>query len=115
MSCTTEVLNTSSPCTIKTFVRELHIECIDATLTFHQTIEGDVNCVVWDAAIALAKYLEEIYKKENNFLKGLNVIELGSGVGCVGLTAACLGFVTAYCVNLIFYYNFSTSCLLFTF
>lgn len=76
-----------------TFIREFEVECLDVTLVLHQRIEGDVSCVVWDASIVLAKYLEEIYKKQNNFLRGLSIIELGSGVGCVGLTAACLGFV----------------------
>lgn len=81
-----------STCMFKSFVREFHIECINISLVLHQTIEGDVNCVVWDASIVLAKYLEETCKKQTKFLKGLNVVELGSGVGCVGLTAACLGF-----------------------
>lgn len=76
-----------------TFIREFEIDVVNATLSLHQTIEGDVNCVVWDAAIVLSKYLEELYKKQNTYFKGLNVVELGAGVGCVGLTAACLGYV----------------------
>ncbi|XP_019874696.1 protein N-lysine methyltransferase METTL21D isoform X2 [Aethina tumida] len=73
------------------FIREFYIDLLDKTLSFHQKIEGDVSCVVWDASIVLAKYMEERCKKNINFLKNKRVLELGAGLGCVGLTAACLG------------------------
>lgn len=77
----------------KTFIRTLYIDEVDKELHLHQYIEGNVNCVVWDAAIVLSKYLEELYKKDKTAFREKNFLELGSGLGCVGLTAACLGYV----------------------
>ncbi|CAG9837341.1 unnamed protein product [Diabrotica balteata] len=78
--------------TENTFIRELDLDLQKETvLKLHQKIEGDVSCVVWDAAIILAKYLEKLYQSNHDFFKKLKIIELGAGVGCVGLTAACLG------------------------
>lgn len=77
--------------TTEYFVRDFDIDVLDTTLQLSQKIQGDVGCVVWDAAIVLAKYLEKLFEKNVETFKNLNVIELGSGVGCVGLTAACLG------------------------
>ncbi|XP_065157485.1 protein N-lysine methyltransferase METTL21D-like [Atheta coriaria] len=82
------------PCDSDYFVRELEINSSDTqlhTLKLHQKSVGDVNCIVWDASIVLAKYLEVYNLKHPNFLVDVKVIELGSGVGCVGLTAALLG------------------------
>ncbi|XP_023017560.2 protein N-lysine methyltransferase METTL21D [Leptinotarsa decemlineata] len=73
------------------YIRELEIESISKVLRFYQKLEGDVSCVVWDAAIVLAKYLETLCQINTKFLVNKNVIELGAGVGCVGITAACLG------------------------
>nr|CAI5829632.1 unnamed protein product [Callosobruchus analis] len=75
------------------FFRELEIEHVDKTTTlrFRQKLEGDVNCVVWDGAIVLAKFLEKQCLENHGFLENRSVIELGSGVGCVGIVAACLG------------------------
>lgn len=75
----------------KYFIREFQIDVVDKTLHLHQQMEGDVGCVVWDASIVLAKYLEELYKKDSQYFRNLYVVELGSGVGCVGLAAATLG------------------------
>lgn len=77
------------------FVMEFDIEITSDTLKLHQKFEGDVGCVVWDAAIVLAKYLEVLYK-DRNCLKGSNVVEIGSEIGCVGITAACLGLVVCF-------------------
>lgn len=56
---------------------------------------GDVGCVVWDAAIVLAKYLETKHfydsSKGVNAWAGRRVLELGAGTGAVGLMAATLG------------------------
>lgn len=73
------------------FIRRFELEVVDVTLELHQKFTGSVGCVVWDAAILLAKYLEKLYEKNHIKFKNLNVIELGSGIGCVGMTAACLG------------------------
>lgn len=75
------------------FSREIDIEVCLKTLKIYQKLEGDVNCVVWDASLVLAKYLETMSQNKSDFLSGMKVIELGSGLGVVGLTAATLGLV----------------------
>lgn len=40
------------------FTREVELESVGRSLLLSQEVEGDVGCVVWDAAIVLAKYLE---------------------------------------------------------
>ncbi|XP_028294471.1 protein N-lysine methyltransferase METTL21D [Gouania willdenowi] len=76
------------------FVRE--IERNDGPpLRIKQCYMGDVGCVVWDAAIVLAKYLEteQFYEPSSavNEWSGRTVVELGAGTGAVGLMAATLG------------------------
>ncbi|XP_045767182.1 protein N-lysine methyltransferase METTL21D-like isoform X1 [Maniola jurtina] len=73
------------------FPREIDIEVCLKTLKIFQKLEGDVNCVVWDASLVLAKYLETMCQSKPDFLSGVRVLELGSGLGVVGLTAATLG------------------------
>lgn len=73
------------------FVREFEVECIKKTLNLFQSEVGDESCVVWDAAIVLSKYLEELELRNKGWLKNKKVVELGAGLGCVGLVAACLG------------------------
>ncbi|XP_057327356.1 protein N-lysine methyltransferase METTL21D-like [Microplitis mediator] len=81
------------------FTRNFELESKDNKLTLYQQEIGDVNCVVWDAAIVLAKYLDYItFSNLNNkntttsqWLAGKKILELGAGIGCVGMTAACLG------------------------
>lgn len=73
------------------FVREF--ECCSSTLQIHQAEIGDVGCVVWDAAMVLAKYLELGHKRQSLDIHGKKIIELGAGTGIVGLCAAVLGFV----------------------
>ncbi|XP_054894240.1 protein-lysine methyltransferase METTL21D [Poeciliopsis prolifica] len=78
----------------KYFVRE--IEKNDGSvLRMKQCYIGDVGCVVWDAAIVLAKYLETktFYDPSIgvNVWCGRRVVELGAGTGAVGLMAATLG------------------------
>lgn len=80
----------------KYFVRE--IERNDGrALKVKQCYMGDVGCVVWDAAIVLAKYLEtkQFYDPSEgvNVWAGSSVVELGAGTGVVGLMAATLGYV----------------------
>lgn len=76
------------------FLRE--IEKNDGSvLKLKQCYMGDVGCVVWDAAIVLAKYLEtkQFYDPSTgvNHWAGKRVLELGAGTGVVGLMAATLG------------------------
>ncbi|KAG6441385.1 hypothetical protein O3G_MSEX001752 [Manduca sexta] len=73
------------------FPREIDIEVCLKTLKIYQKIEGDVNCVVWDASLVLAKYLETMCHQKSDFLSGIKVLELGAGLGVVGLAAATLG------------------------
>lgn len=72
------------------FIRELELESCKETLSLYQEKIGDVNCVVWDAAIVLAKFIDHSCR-DDNWLLGKNVLELGAGLGCVGMTAACFG------------------------
>ncbi|XP_051161370.1 protein N-lysine methyltransferase METTL21D-like [Leptopilina boulardi] len=72
------------------FIRELELETCKKTLSLCQEKIGDVNCVVWDAAIVLAKFID-FTCRDKNWLLGKNVLELGAGLGCVGMTAACFG------------------------
>lgn len=66
-----------------------------SSLKLKQCYIGDVGCVVWDAAIVLAKYLETKHfydsSKGVNAWAGRRVLELGAGTGAVGLMAATLG------------------------
>ncbi|XP_029350401.1 protein N-lysine methyltransferase METTL21D [Echeneis naucrates] len=78
----------------KCFVRE--IDKNDGSIVkVKQCYMGDVGCVVWDAAIVLAKYLEtpQFYEPSAgvNVWAGRTVLELGAGTGAVGLMAATLG------------------------
>ncbi|CAJ1073658.1 protein-lysine methyltransferase METTL21D [Xyrichtys novacula] len=78
----------------KYFVREID-KNDGRTLKVKQCYLGDVGCVVWDAAIVLAKYLET--KQFYDPCSGVSawtdkrVLELGAGTGAVGLMAAALG------------------------
>ena len=75
---------------VEYFVREL--EFSTETLEIFQQWEGDVGCVVWDAAIVLSKYLDtKFFGNRHNSLEKKRVIELGSGTGTVGLAAALKG------------------------
>lgn len=73
------------------YKRAVQIESLNKTLYIFQKESGDVSCVVWDAALVLSKYLDVISCKDEGWLNKLKVIELGSGLGCVGLTATCFG------------------------
>ena len=85
----------------KTFVRE--IEVFNASLKIHQAAIGDVGCVVWDAAIVLAKYLE---KTKRGTLGNKKVLELGSGTGVVGLCCCLIGYLFIYLFLILFIYLF---------
>ncbi|XP_043837043.1 protein-lysine methyltransferase METTL21D isoform X2 [Dromiciops gliroides] len=76
------------------FVRPL--EKRDGTvLRLQQYGSRGVGCVVWDAAIVLAKYLETQHfsgaAPGTHALCRRTVLELGAGTGAVGLMAATLG------------------------
>lgn len=76
----------------KIFVREFERDD-GSVLKISQLEVGDVGCVVWDAAIVLASYLEcDDWRKDgSSILAGKSFLELGAGTGLVGLHAACLG------------------------
>ena len=83
------VVNSAEMAT-STFIRE--ITCSgDIVLEIKQLYIGDVGCVVWDAALVLAKFLENGVHFERDFWKGKRVIDIGSGTGVVGLAAGVLG------------------------
>uniref|UniRef100_A0A0L8FIC9 Protein-lysine methyltransferase METTL21D n=2 Tax=Octopus bimaculoides TaxID=37653 RepID=A0A0L8FIC9_OCTBM len=74
----------------KLFPREF-IRNDGITLTIYQAAVGDVGCVIWDAAIVLAKYLESIDFDKGKHLKRKKILELGAGTGCLGIVAATFG------------------------
>ena len=93
---------------MSSFTREL--DCSGKTLHIKQLYVGDVGCVVWDAALVLAKFLENTshfppaplvcvdgppissgHVASRRFWEGKKVVDLGSGTGVVGLTVAVLG------------------------
>lgn len=61
------------------------------SLNFNRIEVSEENAVVWDASIVLARYLIQQCQKYPDFLKGKNVLEIGSGLGLCGMTAAVLG------------------------
>ncbi len=73
------------------FVREVHCSGGAALLRIKQLYVGDVGCVVWDAALVLAKFLENGTHFEPNYWQGKRVVDIGSGTGVVGLAAGVLG------------------------
>lgn len=75
----------------QTFVRNFEIESLNTTLKMQQKTVGDVSCVIWDAAIVLSKYLEILCEANKDYLKNKTLIELGAGLGCLGLVASCFG------------------------
>ena len=89
------------------FVRE--ISCGERTLQVKQLLVGDVGCVVWDAALVLAKFLENPIHFPPpascctpdcvSFWKDKKVIDIGSGTGVVGLAAGVLGCVSMCCFH----------------
>ena len=66
---------------------EREVEVNGNTFTISQQYVGDVGGVVWDAALVLNGFLENISEK----LKGKNILELGAGTGVSGLIAAHFG------------------------
>lgn len=76
----------------KYFSREFDLLSKNSSLEFLQHTVGDVGCVVWDAALVLAGYLDNLNHIGKKPLKNLRILELGSGTGCVGLVAAALGY-----------------------
>lgn len=72
------------------FTREFDIG-LHKPLVLYQKEVGDVSCVVWDAALVLAKYLESETERNKLYLHEKTIVELGAGLGCVALTAACFG------------------------
>ena len=67
------------------------MECAGKEIRIKQLYVGDVGCVVWDAALVLARFLENTRHFDRDFWVGKRVVELGSGTGAVGLAACVLG------------------------
>nr|XP_018898474.1 PREDICTED: protein N-lysine methyltransferase METTL21A-like isoform X2 [Bemisia tabaci] len=66
-----------------------HMNSLNKTLIFQQYNNLNLGDISWESAQELATYLE--VSSKNNSLLGKRVIELGAGLGCVGIAAACLG------------------------
>jgi predicted nicotinamide N-methyase len=66
----------------------LHVACLPGSQRdAAKQKDADTGLTIWDGSVLLAKYLE----RRQQGLHGLHVLELGSGVGVVGLAAAALG------------------------
>lgn len=59
------------------------------SLTFPLQV-GDVGCVVWDAALVLAYYIQTS-QANAEFISNRSILELGSGTGIVGMVSAACG------------------------
>lgn len=80
------------------FTRE--IDFSKGTLKINQATIGDVGHVVWDAAIVLSKYIDNLSSKGSFYFKDQHVVELGAGTGLVGLVAGMHGYVN-FCLYLL--------------
>jgi len=73
------------------FFKDFIFEIAGENLKIHQqnveTMES-VGRTVWDAGIVLAKYLEHLPREK---VKGKRILELGSGTGVAGFSAALMG------------------------
>ena len=94
----------------KYFYRDFQLASRDATLEFSQYTIGDVGCVVWDAALVLAGYFDRLSKSRS--FENANILELGSGTGCVGLVLAALGYVVSFYSFIINRRSVSSNCTL---
>eukprot|EP00741_Cyanophora_paradoxa_P014597 tig00020812_g14077.t1 len=60
-----------------------------------QVLENPVNAGpggrLWEGAVRLARYVEELARARPGCLIGKHVLELGAGTGLCGIAAACLG------------------------
>jgi hypothetical protein len=81
------------------FIREYET-LENKVLKINQIEIGDVGCIVWDAAIVLAKYLEKQIINKNivvNNNSKQTFLELGAGTGIISIILATYGWV----INLI--------------
>jgi len=76
------------------FEREIELDWGDLVVRVGQEETGDVGCVVWDACLVLAKYLDKRKTDQKDFLSNGTVLELGAGTGALGITASLLGAKT---------------------
>jgi len=67
------------------------IDSFGSVLLVDQDFKGELGATVWDAAIVLCKYFENIEDFPVGFFKNKKVIELGAGTGLVGLALSRLG------------------------
>jgi predicted nicotinamide N-methyase len=72
-------------------ISQREIEACGKTLLINQNLGNEHGASVWDAAIVLAKYIENSKKFQNGFWKGKSILELGSGNGYLGIVLGLLG------------------------
>ncbi|GIL64202.1 hypothetical protein Vafri_18164 [Volvox africanus] len=63
-------------------------------------LQDEAGAVVWDAGLVLSYYMAYQHLKGRPLVAGRTCLELGSGTGVVGLTAARLGAVQVYLTDL---------------
>ena len=76
------------------FFKSYKFELLDKELSFNQGHANNVDVVgltVWDGCLVLSKYFEKVYQECETALDGRTVLELGAGVGVVGISISVLG------------------------
>ncbi|GLC46923.1 hypothetical protein PLESTB_001897200 [Pleodorina starrii] len=63
-------------------------------------LQDEAGAVVWDAGLVLSYYLAHQHSQGRSLVSGRTCLELGSGTGVVGLTAAKLGATHVYLSDL---------------
>jgi len=62
------------------FITRFEISSCGKSITLCEKEAGDVSCVIWDAALVLAKYLEARCVDMQEWLRVRSVVELGAGM-----------------------------------
>lgn len=86
---TTTTTTTTPPQLLGRYYDTTNIQINGKLLHIQEQPNGTIGTglTIWDGAILLTKVLEQI----PSMIQGKNVLEFGSGVGLVGIAAACLG------------------------
>jgi len=60
-------------------------------ISIKQEFSGELGATVWDAALVLIKYFENLEEFPMTFWQGKQVLELGAGTGIISIALALLG------------------------
>eukprot|EP01088_Endostelium_zonatum_P004728 TRINITY_DN16045_c0_g1_i1.p1 TRINITY_DN16045_c0_g1~~TRINITY_DN16045_c0_g1_i1.p1 ORF type:complete len:263 (-),score=61.85 TRINITY_DN16045_c0_g1_i1:48-836(-) len=76
------------------FFQSYKFKLLDKEFTFNQGHANNVDVVgltVWDGCLVLAKYFERVHSECDTALDGRTVLELGAGVGVLGICISLFG------------------------